>query len=74
MYEALTMVKKVIKELTEIRSDINDTFSLWYTEILSLADSIGVSEDFPRKTSLQRNRSNIPSSTPQEHYKRTERR
>ena len=71
VYEALTMVKKVIKELTDIRSNINDTFSLWYTEILSLADSIGVSEEVPRKTSLQRNRSNIPSSTPQEHYKRT---
>ena len=36
-----------------------------------MADNIiGVSECVPRKTSLQRNRSNVPSNTPMEHYKR----
>ena len=37
---------------------------------LKLADKIGVNETVPRKTSLQRNRSSTPSSTPQEHYKK----
>ena len=35
-----------------------------------MADEIGVYENVPRRTSLQRNRSNTPSSSSQEHYKR----
>ena len=40
------------------------------SQIVRLAEDIGVSESVPRKTSLQRYRSNTPSSSPQEHYKR----
>ena len=35
-----------------------------------MADDICVTENVPRRTSLQRNRSNTPSSSPHEHYKR----
>lgn len=70
VYEAFKMVTGVIERLQTIRSNIDTTFEEWYKEILKFADAIGVSESVPRKTSLQRNRSNIPSSSPKEHYKR----
>ena len=66
------MVNSVIKNLNKIQRNIDAIFSSWYDElqVLKLADTIGVTESVPRKTSLQRNRSNTPSSSPQEHYKR----
>ncbi len=45
-------------------------FSSWYEEVLTLANKVGVAELVPRKTSLQRNRSNTPSESPSQHYKR----
>ncbi len=45
-------------------------FSSWYEEVLTLANKVGVAEFVPRKTSLQRNRSNTPSESPSQHYKR----
>ena len=71
VYEAFKMVDNVIKQLNKIRENIDKEFSEWYTEISQLADRVGVSECVPRKTSIQRNRSNVPSTTPQEHYKRS---
>ena len=64
------MVSSVIENLNKIRSTISTTFLSWYDEILKLADTIGTTESVPRKTSVQRNRSNTPSTSPQEHYKR----
>ena len=45
-------------------------FSSCYEEILQLAGNVGVSESVPRKTSMQRHRSNTPSESPSQHYKR----
>ena len=70
IYEAYKMVDTVIDRVKAIRSTIDTTFSSWYDEILKLAEKIGVTENVPRKTSIQRNRSNTPSASPQEHYKR----
>lgn len=70
MYEAYQKIDEVIRGLKSLRETIDTVFSLWYDEILQLAESIGVSESTPRKTSLQRNRSNIPSQSAKEHYKR----
>ncbi len=49
---------------------MDTTFNFWYDETLALAARIGVDENVPRKTFLQRNRSNVPSANPKEHYKR----
>ena len=70
IYRALKMVTNVVENLSKIRSNIDAIFPSWYGEIQKLADEIGVNENVPRRTSLQRNRSNTPSSSPQEHYKR----
>ena len=39
--------------------------------ILDLAEKLGIVEAIPRKTSIRRNRSNIPSSGPIDHYKKS---
>ena len=70
IYEAYSMIDSVIASVKTTRLTIDTTFSLWYDEILLLAESIGTVECVPRKTSLQRNRSNTPSESPMEHYKR----
>ena len=64
------MVDSVIASVNTTRLTIDTTFSLWYDEILLLAESIGTVECVPRKTSLQRNSSNTPSESPMERYKR----
>jgi hypothetical protein len=70
IYEAYMMVHEVINGVKSLRSTIDTTFCYWYQEILELAETIGVTESVPRKTSLMRNRCNTPSASPQEHYKR----
>ena len=53
---------------------IDTCFAAWYDhydEIVKLANEVGATESVPRITTLQRNRSNTPSSSPMEHYKRT---
>ena len=44
------MVLNVIERLQKLRTNIDSTFESWYTEILTLADTIGVAESVPRKT------------------------
>ena len=70
VYKAFRRVSTVIETVKSIRTNIDTTFVSWYDEILILADTIGATESVPRKTRLQRNRNNTPSTTPQEHYKR----
>ena len=67
VHQALSMVNDVVVSLDKIRTNVDAIFSSWYDEILKLSGIIGVVESTPRKTSLQRNRSNTPSSSPSEH-------
>ncbi len=60
VYEAYTMVNTVIENIDTSRKNIDMVFSSWYEEVLTLANKVGVAEFVPRKTSLQRNRSNTP--------------
>lgn len=39
--------------------------------MLDLSEKLGIVETIPRNTSIQRNRSNIPSSSPIDHYKKS---
>ena len=71
IYEAYSMADAVINRVKAIRSSIDGTFGSWYDEIHKLSETVGTSESIPRKTSVQRNRSNTPSTSPQEHYKRS---
>jgi len=55
------MVDEVIGNIKSARNNIDIDFQVWYKEVL----------DLPRKTRIQRNRSNIPSSSPIDHYKKS---
>ena len=70
VYCAYKMVHEVIENLQTLHATMDTTFNLWYDEALALAARIGVGESVPRKTLLQRNCSNVPSSNPKQHYKR----
>ena len=68
--KAYAMVDEVIDNVKALRETIDSTFGLWYSEIIELAANVGAEESVPRKTNLQRNRSNVPSENPQQHYRR----
>ena len=63
----------VTERMKATRQDKRNLFDIWYQDILRLADRIGSVESVPRKTNLQRNRSNTPTSSRSsiEHYKRS---
>ena len=68
------MIDDVMESLASTRTTIDTVFGSWYDEVLKLANEVHVvaaAESVPRLTALQRNRSNTPSSSPMEHYKRT---
>ena len=69
IYEASKKVGDAIESLKTIRKTIDTVFSSWYSEALELAELIGVSESVPRKTSIQRKRSNTQSQSTTEYYK-----
>ena len=52
-------------------ANIDRDFQVWYKQILGLAEKLGIVEAIPRKTSIQRNHSNIPSCRPIDHYKKS---
>ena len=71
IFEAYTMVDEVIGNIKSARKNIDVDFQVWYKEMLDLSWKLGIVEAVPRKTSIQKKRSNIPSSTPIDHYKKS---
>ena len=65
--EAFAMIDDVMEPLASTRTRIDTVFELWYDEVLKLANEVGATESVPRLTTLQRSRSNTPSSSPMEH-------
>ena len=59
--EAYMMVDEVVGNIKSVRKNIDSDFQVWYKQILDLAEKLGIVKASPRKTSVQRNRSNIPS-------------
>ena len=71
IFEAYMMVDEVIGNIKSARKNIDSDFQIWYKEILDLTEKLGIVEAIPRKTSIQRNRSNTPSSSPIDHCKKS---
>jgi len=65
------MVDEVVRYVKSARENIDTDFQIWYKEILDLAEKPGIVEAIRRKTSRQRNRSNTPSFSPLDHYKKS---
>jgi len=64
-------VGRKVKKITDFYTKKSGKFVVQNKEILDLAEKLGIVEAIPRKTSIQRNRSNIPSSSPIDHYKKS---
>jgi len=60
-----------MKKITDFYTKKSGKFVVQNKEILDLAEKLGIVEAIPRKTSIPRNRSKIPSSSPIDHYKNT---
>ena len=71
IFEAYMMADEVIGNIKSVRKNIDSDFQVWYKQILDLAEKLGIVEASPRKTSIQRNCSNIPSCSPIDHYKKS---
>ena len=71
IFEAYMMADEVIGNIKSIRKNIDSDFQVWYKQILDLNEKLGIVEASPRKTSIQRNRSNILSCSPIDHYKKS---
>ncbi len=66
-YQDIESVKKVIRG---VRSRVDDFHSLMYQAVLTLSESVGVTESAPRRASRQQHRSNAPSDNVSDYYKR----
>ena len=71
IFEAYMMADEVIGNIKSVRKNIDSDFQVWYKQILDLAEKLGIVEAIPRKISIQRNRSNIPSCSAIDHYKKS---
>ena len=71
IFEAYMMVDEVIGNIKSVRKNIDSDFQVWCKQILDLAEKLGIVEAIPRKISIQRNRSNIPSCSAIDHYKKS---
>ncbi|KAL5516510.1 hypothetical protein EMCRGX_G001862 [Ephydatia muelleri] len=69
--DAYRMIDEVVQGIRYTRANIDENFHFWYADILELADNVGAFETVPRKTAIMKNRSNTPSDSVEEHYKRT---
>ena len=71
IFEAYMMVDEVIGNIKSVWKNSDIDFQVLYKQILNLAEKLGIVEAIPRKTNIQRNRSNIPSCSPIDHYKKS---
>ena len=71
IFEAYMMVDEVIGNIKSARKNIDSDFQIWSKEILDLAEKLGIVEAIPRKTSIQRNHLNTPSSSPIDRIKKS---
>ena len=65
------MVDEVIKTIQTSSNNIDRDFKIWYEDILDVAGKLDITEAVLRKPSIQRNRWNMPSFSPIDHYKKT---
>lgn len=70
--QAFSEIDSVTTALQKVRTDVDSYHTRWFSEALSIGESVEAEEpSIPRICGHQRNRSNVPSDTPEEYYKRT---
>ena len=67
--QAYSMVREVLQELQAIREEADTHFKVFYDESVALAYQFEVEPKVPRRAARQRNRSNHPSTSPEEYFR-----
>ena len=70
IYRAHMMIDDSIKALNDLRLAIDKIFDDWFLEASHMADLLGTEITSKRVSSRQSHRSNAPSESPKEHFKR----
>ena len=63
-------VSEVQIELELLKSNCKEEFTVWYSEIKSLADDLNIPVTTPRIASRQVHRANVPADSPETYYRR----
>ena len=66
-YNQITFAKSTLQSA---RDGVDSVHARMYNEAVQIATGVNVEESMPRRTGWQQHRSNVPSSTPSQYYKR----
>ena len=69
--EAVTEISNLKTVLQDLRDNIDDYHDQWFAEVEQMCTTIGSEPSLPRLCARRTHRSNIPSQTPKEYYRRT---
>ena len=69
--QAVSEINTLTAVLQELRENVDKYHGQWFAEVEQLSGAIGTEPSLPRLCGRQTHRSNIPSQTPKEYYRRT---
>ena len=69
--EAVTEISNLRAVLQDLRDNVDDYHDQWFAEVEQMCTTIGAEPSLPRLCARQTHRSNVPSQTPKEYYRRT---
>ena len=69
--QAVSEINTVNSTLQDLRNNVEKYHNEWFADVEKMCESIGVEPSLPRLCGHQRHRSNIPTQTPSEDFRRT---
>lgn len=69
--EAVTEICNLKAVLQDLRDNVEDYHDQWFSKVEQMCTLIGTEPSLPRVCARQTHRSNVPSQTPKEYYRRT---
>ena len=67
---AYELVSEVQTNLELLKTNCEEEFHLWFNEVKTFADELGIVVSTPRITARQVHHANIPADSPEEYYRR----
>ena len=69
--EAVSEIGNLTSVLQDLRDNVDKYHDEWFAEVEQMCTTIGTEPSLPRLCARQTHRSNVPSQTPKEYYRRT---
>lgn len=69
--QAVSEINNILQVFKDLRENVDLNHDQWFAEVEQLGRSIGTELSLPRICGRQAHRSNVPSNTPKEYYRRT---